>query len=658
MAFVEETHATRRSLEEVHSSVAIPSSRGANGRLRRAFAFLGPAYLVSVGYMDPGNWATDIQGGAQFGYALIWVLLMSNVMAILLQTLAARLGVVTGYDLAQACRAEYSPRLNALLWVLAEIAIAATDLAEVLGTIIALKLLFNLPLLIGCVITAFDTFVLLWLQRYGMRQVEAVILALVATIGACFLVQLFLAKPEIGGVVAGLRPTLPEGALYVAIGILGATVMPHNLYLHSALVQTRQISGDATSKRSALRYYLLDSTIALNAAFLVNSAILVLSAAVFFRHGVEVATIEEAYQILPDFLATYAPKLFGIALLCAGQSSTLTGTLAGQIVMEGYLRLRLAPWLRRLATRLLALVPAVAAIVLAGEKSTQKLLVLSQVILSLQLSFAVIPLIHFTSNRRNMGSFASPRWVQALAWTTAATIVGLNGKLVLDEAQNWVTATRGLLLGPIPVWLPVAGLLYGLIGCAFALILWVTVKPWVMPSPPWTPQPSMQLDWVRALRPRALGRIGVALEHEADDAEILNRALGLAGANPQASELVLLHVVNTPLTRVLGSEILDRESAADEQYLADLVDALKRQGRSARAVLLHGPDPAGEIVSYLKSHPVDLLVVGSHGHGLVRDLLLGQTVDRVRHGLDVPMLIARPDRGSTGPMEPGSPRDR
>ncbi len=646
MAVVEETAPSRRSLDDVHGSVAIPKGGGPNARLRKAFAFLGPAYLVSVGYMDPGNWATDIQGGAQFGYRLIWVLLMSNMMAILLQTLAARLGVVTGHDLAQACRAEYSRGLNVVLWVLAEIAIAACDLAEVLGTIIALKLLFDLPLLWGCVITAFDTFLLLSLQRYGMRQVEALILALVATIGGCFLIQIFLARPDAAGVISGFRPSLPPGSLYVAIGILGATVMPHNLYLHSALVQTRRIGSDSASKRSASRYYLLDSTIALNAAFFVNSAILVLSAAVFHRNGIDVASIDQAYQILPEFLGRSAPILFGIALLCAGQSSTLTGTLAGQIVMEGYLKLRLSPWLRRLATRLLALVPAVIVIAVAGDESTQQLLVLSQVVLSLQLSFAVIPLIHFTSSKLNMGEFASPAWVKALAWTTAAVIVGLNGKLVLDQVADWTKALgeRGLALGPVPASWLVGGVLYGLVAAAAGLLAWMTVKPWINPSPQWTPQPSVKLDWVRALKPRLLSRIGVALEHQQTDAEILNRALGLAVANPEPSELLLLHVVDTPMTRVLGAQTADRESTADERYLADLVEALRARGHSARAVLLHGPDPAGELVAYLKNDPVDLLVVGSHGHGLVRDFLLGQTVDRVRHSLEVPMLIARPDR--------------
>ncbi len=662
MGAVEEISSERRSLDEVHGSVAVPSSGGTRQGLRQFLAFLGPAYLVSVGYMDPGNWATDLAGGAQFGYALIWVLLMSNLMAVLLQTLAARLGVVTGHDLAQACRAEYSPGVNAILWVLAEVAIAATDLAEILGTIIALKLLFGLPLLWGCLVTAFDTFLLLYLQRWGMRQVEAVILALVATIGLCFLVQIFMARPDMAGVVSGLRPTLPPGSLYVAIGILGATVMPHNLYLHSALVQTRRIGSDRKSKAMACRYYLLDSTIALNLAFFVNAAILVVSAAVFHRHGVEVASIEEAYKLLPSFLGNAAPILFGVALLCAGQSSTLTGTLAGQIVMEGYLHLRMAPWLRRMITRLLALVPAVLVISLAGDRSTQGLIILSQVILSLQLSFAVIPLIHFTSNRKNMGVFATPLWGRVLAWTTAAIIVALNGKLVLDQIGEWVdlASTSARHLGPIPLsWLVAIGL-YAVAGAVGGLLVWVTIKPILRPSPPWLPKPAVKLDWMTALRPRKLSRIGVALEHDQADAEILNRALGLAQTQGGPAELVLLHVVDTAMARVLGPETADRETGADERYLADLVAALHERGYSARSVLLYGPDPAGELVSHLRRDPVDLLVVGSHGHGMVRDLLLGQTVDRVRHGLDVPMLIARPDRdggisghaSESGPPQP------
>ncbi len=634
-----------RSLDEVNATVSTANPN----TFKRLFAFLGPAYLVSVGYMDPGNWATDLEGGARFGYALLWVLLMSNMMAVLLQTLSARLGVVTGHDLAQACRAEYSRPVNIVLWLLAEVAIAATDLAEVVGTIIALKLLFNMPMLWGCLVTALDTFLLLWLQKWGMRRMEAFILVLVATIGGCFLTQVFWAGPDPSAMLKGFWPSLPvdsegstTGALFVAIGILGATVMPHNLYLHSALVQSRKIGADVKSKAEACRFNLIDSAIALNAAFFVNAAILVLAASVFFTRGETVATIEQAHELLPRFLGPWAPILFAVALLCAGQSSTLTGTLAGQIVMEGYLHLRIAPWLRRLTTRLLALTPAVVVIAIFGEGKTQQLLVMSQVVLSLQLSFAVIPLIHFTSNRRNMGVFASRWWVQILAWITAAIIVSLNAKLVLDKIAEWVGAAgdSGTKFGPIPAsW--VAGLLlYGLAGAIAALLVWVTIKPWIRKAPPWTAAPSVSLDWADALRPRTLRSIGVALEHNAGDAEILNRALSLA--DPRKTQLVLLHVVDTPMSGVYGSEAGDRHADADERYLAEVVTVLTEKGFNAVSVLLHGPDRANQLVTRLRREPVDLLVVGSHGHGMMSDLLFGQTVDKVRHGLEIPMLISRP----------------
>ena len=631
--------AADRSLSEVHGTVAT----GQKNPFKRLFAFLGPAYLVSVGYMDPGNWATDLEGGAVFGYALIWVLLMSNLMAVLLQTLSARLGVVTGHDLAQACRAEYSRPVTLALWLMAEVAIAATDLAEILGTIIALKLLFGIPLLWGCLVTAFDTFLLLYIQKLGIRKMEAFILVLVATIGVCFMLEMFLAKPDLVAAARGLRPSLPPGSLFVAIGILGATVMPHNLYLHSALVQSRKIGPDRASRAAACRYNLIDSGIALNAAFFVNAAILMLAAAVFHRGGVGKVGIEEAHRLLPSFLqfqiphvGPAAPLLFGVALLLAGQSSTLTGTLAGQIVMEGYLRLRVDPWLRRLATRLIALVPAVVVIALTGESSTQRLLVLSQVVLSLQLSFAVIPLIHFTSDRRNMGVFASPTWVRVLAWLTAAIIVGLNTKLVADNVAEWVEAAGGSWLVAVP--------LYSVVAAVAVLLAWVTLKPLFKPSRPWVDPPELELDWSDALRPRRLGTIAVALEHSPVDAEILSRALSLA--EPAHARLVLLHVVDTPMTVVYGSEAADLHAGADERYMDEVVRVLRTKGVAAEAVLLHGPDRAGRLVAHLRAHPVDLLVVGSHGHGLVRDLLFGQTVDKVRHGLDIPMLIARPDPGA------------
>lgn len=640
--------ATRpRSLDDVHGTVAVPGLEASG--LKRLFAFLGPAYMVSVGYMDPGNWATDLEGGARFGYALIWVLLMSNLMAVLLQTLAARLGVVTGHDLAQACRAEYSPPVNYALWALAEVAIAATDLAEVLGTIIALKLLFDIPLLWGCLITALDTFLLLWLQRLGIRKLEAFILALVATIGACFLVQIVLARPDLGEVARGFWPRLPRDAegssLFVAIGILGATVMPHNLYLHSALVQSRRVGSDLSSKRRACHYNLIDSAVALNAAFFVNAAILVLAGTTFYGAGEPVDSIERAHELLPRFLGPAAPWLFGIALLCAGQSSTLTGTLAGQIVMEGFLHIRLAPWLRRLVTRMIALVPAVVVIAMVGEGATQHLLVLSQVILSLQLSFAVIPLIHFTSNRRNMGALTTPLWAQALAWLSAAIIVGLNAWLVIEEVRGWSAGLLAWSRGPggsVPIAWAALGGLYVLLAAAAGLLTWILMKPVIRPAPAWSPTApaDVEIDWSDALRPRELGHIAVALERGPADTEILNRALALA--RPGQTRLMLLHVADSPLTRMLGAEAADRHTDADGRYLDEVARGLTERGYRAEPVLLSGPDPAVEIVARLRLTPVDLLVVGSHGHGLLRDLLFGQTVDRVRHGLEIPMLIARP----------------
>ena len=400
-----------RSLSEIHQSVETHKKGW-----KKIFSFLGPAYLVSVGYMDPGNWATDLQGGSQFGYSLIWVLLMSNLMALLLQGLSARLGIVRGRDLAQANREQYPRFLNFILYILTEIAIAATDLAEVLGMAIGIYLLTGLPLIWGVSITVLDTFLLLYLQKLGMRKMEAFIIALVAIVATAFLIQIIMAKPDAAEMAAGLIPSLPnDNALYIAIGIIGATVMPHNLYLHSALVQTRKIEQTDAGIRQAIRFNRLDSTIALNIAFLVNAAILILAATVFFKTGnSHVAEIKEAHQLLEPLLGSgVAPILFAVALIAAGQSSTVTGTLAGQIVMEGYLRLRINPWIRRLITRLLAIVPAVLVIAIYGEKEVDSLLVFSQVVLSMQLGFAIIPLIHFVSDKKTMGSFAIKPAVQA-----------------------------------------------------------------------------------------------------------------------------------------------------------------------------------------------------------------------------------------------------
>src|SRR5579862_8452853 len=415
------------SLPEVHESVATSDARF----WKRLLAFAGPAYLVSVGYMDPGNWATDLEGGARFGYQLLWVLVLSNLMAILLQTLSSRLGIVSGRDLAQACREAYPRSVCNALWVLCEIAIAACDLAEVLGAAIGLNLLFHIPLTAGVLLTALDTILVLWLTRYGIRLVEAIILALIVLVTGCFLVELVFAHPAMSEIASGLFPRLNDASLYVAIGILGATVMPHNLYLHSALVQTRRIGPTPPERREACRYNFFDSLIALNGALIVNGAILVLAAAVFFKSGTVVTEIEQAHQLLAPLLGTtLAGVLFAVALLASGQSSTLTGTYAGQIVMEGFLNLRLRPWLRRLMTRSIAIVPAVICTFYYGEHGTAKLLIFSQVVLSLQLPFAVVPLVMFTSDRHKMGEFTSPRWLQVLAWITTAVIIVLNAKLL------------------------------------------------------------------------------------------------------------------------------------------------------------------------------------------------------------------------------------
>ncbi len=395
-----------RSLSDVHASVGT----GQVSFWRRMFAFAGPAYLVSVGYMDPGNWATDLEGGARFGYRLLWVLVMSNAMAILLQTLSARLGIVSGRDLAQACRETYPRRINLALWGLCEVAIAACDLAEVLGAAIGLNLLFHIPLLYGVLITALDTLLVLWFQSFGIRIVEAFVLAMISVMAICFCIEIFWARPGWSEMVTGLAPRLNGDSLYIAIGILGATVMPHNLYLHSALVQTRHIGQNEAAKRTACRYNLIDSVVALNGAMFVNVAILVLAAAVFFRRGIIVTEIQQAQVLLVPLLGTsLAGILFAVALLCSGQSSTLTGTLAGQVVMEGYLNFRMRPWLRRLITRSMAIIPAALTIYFAGDQATFGLIILSQVLLSMQLPFAIIPLIHFTGDRTRMGTFANPR---------------------------------------------------------------------------------------------------------------------------------------------------------------------------------------------------------------------------------------------------------
>ncbi|MDO7907286.1 Nramp family divalent metal transporter [Paenibacillus sp. JX-17] len=424
-----DTLAESVSLSEMNRSMHVPK----NGSWFRKFlAFAGPGYLVAVGYMDPGNWATDIAGGSQFGYTLLSVILMSNLMAILLQALSSKLGIATGRDLAQACRDNFSRPVTFVLWILCELAIAATDLAEVIGSAIALKLLFGIPILYGVIITALDVLLVLLLQKKGFRSLEIIVIVLMGTIAACFAIDLFLAKPDMGGIMNGFVPHSEilsnPSMLYIAIGILGATVMPHNLYLHSSIVQTRRFEQTSKGKREAIKYATWDSTIALTFALFINAAILIVAAAVFHKAGMtDVGEITDAYYLLTPLLGTTAASiLFGVALLASGQNSTLTGTLSGQIVMEGFLNIRLPAWLRRLITRLIAIIPAVIVTAIAGEKGVEELLVLSQVILSLQLPFAIIPLILFTGSRKKMGEFVNKPWQNILAWIVTAIIVSLN----------------------------------------------------------------------------------------------------------------------------------------------------------------------------------------------------------------------------------------
>lgn len=615
------------SLSEVHETVDTTTPRKG---WRRILAYLGPAYLVSVGYMDPGNWATDLQGGAKFGYQLIWVLLMSNLMALLLQSLSARLGIVRRRDLAQANRETYPPVVNFCLYVLAELAIAATDLAEVVGMAIGLHLLTGLPLMWGVAITVLDTFLFLLLQRYGIRKMEAFILALVATIGVSFLIEILLAKPDLSEVVTGFIPSmLSNESLYIAVGIIGATVMPHNLYLHSALVQTRKIGSDQQSIKRALKYNFIDSTIALNAAFFVNAAILILAATVFFKTGnTEVARIEDAHKLLQPLLGTeLAPILFAIALIAAGQSSTITGTLAGQIVMEGYLRLRLNPWLRRLITRLIAIVPAVLVIGIYGDDKVDDLLVFSQVILSLQLGFAVIPLIHFVSDKETMGIFVIKPWVKIAAWTVACILVFLNVKLVAEEALAVYDAQGewGLKI---------------LVSVLILLFLWLFVTMTFLPffkKKREQQHAALHGEWAELdnLSVKATKKIAIALDFTKADEKLIAHALAQGNKNVS---FLLLHVVESVSAKYLGDASDDDETRLDKKRIDHYCSQLRAQGYQAEAVLGY-KNRVTEIIRIVKDSGADMVVMGAHRHSGWKDYLFGETIEDVRHALQIPVLI-------------------
>ncbi|HNP24772.1 MAG TPA: Nramp family divalent metal transporter [Panacibacter sp.] len=619
-------HGADLSLSEVHASVE--TERTGKG-IKKFLPYIGPAYLVSVGYMDPGNWATDLQGGAQFGYQLIWVLLMSNLMALLLQSLSARLGIIRRRDLAQANREEYPPLVNICLYILAELAIAACDLAEVLGMAIGIHLLTGLPVLGGVCITVLDTFLLLFLQRYGMRKMEAFIIALVATIGLSFLIELIFAQPHFGDVVKGFVPgPLSSNALYIAVGIIGATVMPHNLYLHSALVQTRKIKPDDNSIRQALKFNMIDSTIALNAAFFVNAAILILAASVFFVNGhTQVAKIEDAHRLLEPMLGTtLAPMLFAIALIAAGQSSTVTGTLAGQIVMEGYLRLRINPWIRRLITRLIAIVPAVAVILIWGDEKLDALLVLSQVILSLQLGFAIIPLIHFVSDKDSMGKFAIKGYTKVLSWLVAGILVFLNVKLVAEQTFELFAQDGNYVLKSIVA--------IGWIAFSWLFVM-MTALPVIRKRKEkanvrlHSAEKPLELPAIPVIR-----KVAVALDFSDNDQKLIAYAL----AQQKGITILLLHIVETAQAKFYGNSD-DYETRKDQQQLDGYAAQLTAMGYQVQ-VQLGFQSRVREIVRIVTEANADMLVMGAHRHTGIKDYIYGETVDQVRHKLTIPVLIA------------------
>ncbi len=622
----------KRSLEEVHGSVNASDQKTF---WRKILAFLGPAYLVSVGYMDPGNWATDIAGGSQFGYSLLWVLLMSNIMALLLQSLCTRLGIVSGLDLAQASRREYPKGVNFILYLLAEVAIAATDLAEVVGMAIGLELLFHIPLMWGVSITVFDSFLLLFLMNKGIRRMEAFIISLVVVIGLCFFLELFFAQPDLGEMAAGFIPEIKNNrALYIAIGIIGATVMPHNLYLHSSLVQTRKIKPTKKGIKQALRYNFADSAIALNFAFFVNAAILILAASVFYKNGIyEIAEIKDAHALLEPLLgSSLAPILFALALIAAGQSSTLTGTLAGQIVMEGYLNLRIQPWVRRLITRLIAIIPALLTIYYFGESSTGELLVLSQVVLSLQLGFAIIPLIHFVSDKKLMRGYQI-KWPLAFgAWLITAVIVTLNAKLVKDEISGWLQTSEN----PVYIWIFVVPVAIAAVGLLFFIVLWPFIRKFFAEKEAKMVPHITSSEIGQLSIPKSYENIAVGVDFSTADKKSIASALQIGGKN---AKYTLVHIVETPGAILYGNKIKDLETSSDMKFLQDYRLELEQHGYQIEVQLGFGI-PKKALPKIVNSGGFDLLILGSHGHAFFKDLLFGTTVDTVRHRIKIPVFIS------------------
>jgi manganese transport protein len=615
------------SLSEVHQSVDTSKRKG----WRRILSFLGPAYLISVGYMDPGNWATDLAGGSKFGYQLIWVLLMSNLIALLLQSLSARLGIVRGLDLAQASRSAYPKWANIPLFILAQTAIIACDLAEIIGMAIGLQLLFDLPLIWGVSITIFDTVLLLFLLNKGMRAMEGFIVSMVFIVGLSFLVEMFIVEPSAKEIIKGFEPSMLSGdALYIAIGIIGATVMPHNLYLHSSLVQTRKIEKTNKGIKEALKFNLIDTTVALNLAFFVNAAILILAAAAFYTNGHhEIAEIQDAHKLLSNIFGDVAPALFAIALIAAGQSSTVTGTLAGQIIMEGHINLRIQPWLRRLITRLLAIAPAFFTILHYGENALGSLLVLSQVVLSLQLGFAVIPLIHFTSDKKTMKDFAIKPWVKTLAWISALAIVALNVKLVIEEISGWTKETNSWWIYAIIIPITIA---------IVFLLLYVLIHPMLKNK-------NILKDLVPHGNALDIGKlekikykkIGIAVDFSKNDKNTIRHALMQGGKD---AHYYLIHVVETALANYYGDKTMDHETKTDTENLEKYKVNLSDLGFDSSIYVGFG-STAKAIADISNNNDIDLLVMGAHGHKGFKDLIFGTTVDSVRHKVKIPVLIIR-----------------
>jgi manganese transport protein len=619
------------SLSEVHGSVDTTMPR--KSRWKRIAAFLGPAYLVSVGYMDPGNWATDLAGGSQFGYALLWVLLMSNIMALLLQSLSARLGIVRNMDLAQANRETYPKTINFILWILAEIAIAATDLAEILGMAIGLQLLCGLPLFYGVLLTSLDTFLLMLLQRWGIRKLEAFIIGLIFIIAVSFLIQIIVAAPQAGEVVKGLIPSIPNNtALYIAIGIIGATVMPHNLYLHSALVQTRKFKTDEHGIKKALKMNFIDSAVAMNVAFLVNAGILILAATVFYKTGrTDVAELKQAYELLPQHLGNnFAAKLFAIALIAAGQSSTVTGTLAGQIVMEGYLRLRISPIVRRLITRFIAIIPATFIIIVYGEGKADALLIFSQVLLSLQLGFAIIPLIHFVSDKKTMGKFAIKPVLKISAWSITIVLLYFNLRMIFEQADAYFELPHHYFVKFLIL---------------FSSLLFVVLLGYTMIYPLRKLRQAARQRFYLHKQPETLQitpvakykTIAIAIDFSNMDQPLFNQALA---HGTKQTTFILIHVVEGVAATVNYGEGTDKETETDQQFLNNYAEQLRSMGYKAETLLGFGK-PAREIARLVKESNAELLVIGGHGHRGLKDFIYGETINKVRHLIKIPLLVIK-----------------